>query len=97
VQLTGIGIGQLKANFANGPYSADVFVSTADQIPASLEDWGLRIANSYSSKPGVATFDVKTPARHVLLYLREAGTSAACTANNPYQSQISNLSFASTK
>jgi hypothetical protein len=97
VQLTGIGIGQLKANFANGPYNADVFVSTAEQIPANLDDWGLRIADSYSTKPGMATFDVKSPARHVLLYLREAGRSTGCSNNNPWQSQISDLSFTSTK
>jgi hypothetical protein len=97
VQLTGIGLGQLNANFANGPYSADVFVSTAEQIPASLDDWGLRVANSYSTKPGLATFDVTAPARHVLLYLREAGRSSACSSNNPFQSQISDLSFTSAK
>jgi serine/threonine-protein kinase len=97
VQLTGIGIGQLKANFANGPYSADVFVSTADQIPASLDDWGLRVSNSYSTKPGLATFDVTAPARHVLLYLREAGPSTGCSNTNPFQSQISDLTFTSAK
>jgi hypothetical protein len=74
-----------------------VFVSTAEQIPASLDDWGLRVANSYDTKPGVATFDVTAPARHVLLYLREAGRSSACSDNNPYQSQISDLTFTSTK
>jgi hypothetical protein len=97
VQLTGIGLGQLKANFANGPYNADVFVSTAEQIPANLDDWGLRVADAYSTKPGMATFDVKSPARHVLLYLREAGRSTTCSNTNPWQSQISDLSFTSTK
>ena len=97
VQLTGIGIGTLKANFANGPYNADVFVSTADQIPKNLDDWGLRIADSYSTEPGMATFDVKSPARHVLLYLREAGASSGCSNTNPWQAQISDLSFTSAK
>jgi hypothetical protein len=97
IQLTGVGLGQLKANFANGPHSADVFVSTADQIPTSLDDWGLRVADSYSTKPGMATFDVKAPARYVLLYLREAGRSTGCSSKNPFQSQISDLSFTSSK
>jgi serine/threonine protein kinase len=95
--LSGIGLGDLTANFANGPYSADVFVSTAETIPASVDEWGLRVATAYSKDPGMATFEVNSPARHVLLLLREMGRSNSCSNANPYKGRIADLSFTSAK
>ncbi|MFN5841468.1 MAG: hypothetical protein ACK45J_10700, partial [Acidimicrobiaceae bacterium] len=97
LQLSGTGIGTLNANFANGPWNAEIYVSTAEVIPATLPEWGTRIGTSYSTKPGLATFDVKTPARNVLVYLREMGRSPDCSNKNPYQSMLSDLSFTSAK
>jgi len=95
--LSGIGIGDLTANFANGPYSADVFVSTAETVPASVDEWGLRVATAYSKDPGIATFEVNAPARHVLLLLREVGRSNSCSNANPYKGRIADVSFTSAK
>ena len=97
VQLTGIGVGQLKANFANGPYNAEVYVTTSEQIPASINDWGLRVADVFSNDAGVATLDVKQPARNVLFLLREVGRSSTCSDSNPFKGAISDLSFTSAK
>ena len=95
--LSGVGLGDLVANFANGPYSADVFVSTAETAPASVDEWGLRVGTAYSKDPGTATFEVNAPARHVLLLLREMGRSNSCSNANPYKGRISDLSFTSAK
>ena len=95
--LSGIGLGDLVANFANGPYSADVFVSTAETVPATVDAWGLRVATAYSKDPGIATFEINAPARHVLLLLREVGRSNSCSNANPYKGRISDLSFTSAK
>lgn len=95
--LSGIGLGDLTANFANGPYSADVFVSTAETIPATVDEWGLRVATAYSKDPGIATFEVNAPARHVLLLLREVGRSNSCSNANPYKGRVADLSFTSAK
>ena len=97
LQLSGIGMGQLKANFANGPYSFDVFVTTSETIPASLADWGLRVGNKYSTDSGLATVDVKQPARNVLLMLREMGRSGTCSVANPHKTVMNDLSFTSAK
>jgi hypothetical protein len=90
-------MGQLKANFANGPYSFDVFVTTSETIPASLTDWGLRVGNKYSTDSGLATVDVKQPARNVLLMLREMGRSGTCSVANPHKTVMNDLSFTSAK
>lgn len=97
LQLSGIGIGQLKANFANGPYNADVFVSTSKQIPTTIGDWGLRIGDVYSNSPGMATVDITQPARNVLLLLREVGRGTNCSYTNRYKGMINDLSFTSAK
>jgi hypothetical protein len=97
LQLSGVGLGTVASNFTNGPWNAEVYVSTAEVVPATLPEWGLRVGTANSSKPGIATFDVKTPARNVLIYLREMGRSPNCSNKNPYQSMISDLSFTSAK
>ena len=97
LQLSGVGLGTVTTNFVNGPWNAEVYVSTAETIPATLPEWGLRVGTANSSKPGIATFDVKTPARNVLIYLREMGRSPQCSNKNPYQSMMSDLSFTSAK
>ncbi len=97
LQLSGTGLGTVNANFANGPWNAEVYVSTAETIPATLNEWGLRVGTMNSQNPGLANFDVKTPARNVLLYLREMGRSPDCSNKNPYQTMMSGLSFTSAK
>lgn len=95
--LSGVGIGDLIATFANAPYSADVFVSTADTAPTTVEDWGLRVGTTYSKDAGPATFAIDAPARHVLLLLREIGRSNSCSNANPFKGRVSSLTFTSAK
>lgn len=95
--LSGVGIGDLVATFANAPYSADVFVSTAETVPATLDEWGLRVATSHGTQAGPATFEVETPARHVLLLMRQIGRSNSCSNANPFKGRIAELGFTSAK
>jgi serine/threonine-protein kinase len=97
VQLSGIGIGSLAATFGTAPWNAEVFVSTSEAIPTTLDGWGVRVANSNGAAPGAATFEVATPGRNVLLYLREAGRSTSCSNSNPFKGMLSDLSFTSGK
>ena len=97
VQLSGIGIGSLAATFATAPWNADVFVSTSKAIPTTLAGWGPRVTDSFGSQAGTATFTVATPARNVLLYMREAGRSTSCSNSNPFKGMLSDLSFVSGK
>jgi hypothetical protein len=97
VQLSGIGIGSLAATFGTAPWNAEIFVSTSEAIPTTLDGWGVRVANSNGSAPGAATFDIATPGRNVLLFMREAGKSTSCSNSNPYKGMLSDLSFTSGK
>jgi hypothetical protein len=97
VQLSGVGIGSLAATFGTAPWNADVFVSASEAIPTTLDGWGPRVADSFGSQAGAATFPVATPARNVLLYMREAGRSTSCSNSNPYKGMLSDLSFTSGK
>lgn len=95
--LSGVGIGTLTANFANGPWSAEVFVSTASTPPTGLNDWGLRVADASSETPSVGTFAIEQPAQQVLLMLRRIGTSTTCSNANPYKGVLSEVGFTSAK
>jgi hypothetical protein len=97
VQLSGMGIGTLAATFRTAPWNAEVFVSPGETIPSTIEGWGLRVADSYGTTAGPATFSVATPGRNVLLLMREAGKSSSCSDTNPYKGSLSDLSFTSGK
>jgi hypothetical protein len=97
VQLSGVGLGTLAANFATAPWNAEVYASTGDALPTSLDGWGLPVAQSDSQQTGIGTFEVKSPARNVLLYLREAGRSTSCSNSNPFKGALSSLDFTSAK
>lgn len=94
-QLSGVGVGTLSATFANGPWSADVFVASGEAPPTTLDAWGLRVADNFGRDASTATFDVRTPGRWVLLWLREAGRHGTCSNNNPFKAELSSVSFSS--
>jgi serine/threonine-protein kinase len=96
VQLSGIGLGTIAANFMTAPYSAEVYASTSEAIPTTIEDWGLRVGSASSTTTGVASVNVEVPARNVLFLLREIGPSGGCSNNNPFRGELSDLSFTST-
>jgi serine/threonine protein kinase len=96
VQLSGIGLGTLSTNFMTAPWSAEVYATTSETIPAAIEDWGLRIGSANSTATGMATVNVDSPARNVLFLLREIGPSTGCSNNNPFRGELSELSFTST-
>jgi serine/threonine protein kinase len=95
LELSGAGIGTITANFGNGPWNAEVYVSDAPAVPSRIEDWGLRVADGYGEKAGTGSFAVKTPGRHMLLLLREIGRSDTCSNTNPYKGVINDLGFSS--
>ena len=97
LQLSGMGIGTLNTTFKTAPWNAEVYVSQSETVPTTIEGWGLRVADSFGSNPGVGTFTVDQPARQVLLLLREVGRSTSCSNNNPFKGVLSDLSFTSAK
>jgi serine/threonine protein kinase len=97
VNLSGVGIGQLKASFLTSPWNAEVYTSTSETAPAGIDDWGLRVADGYGTADGAATFDVKSPARNILFLFREIGPSTTCSNANPYKGVLSELTFTSAK
>jgi len=93
--IRGTGIGTIAANFANGPWHAEVYSADTGTVPARFEDWGLRVADQYGENPGIGRFDVRTPGRWMLLMLREAGRSSGCSNANPFKGSLSDISFTS--
>jgi len=97
LQLSGMGLGTLTTTFKTAPWNAEVYVSQSETVPATLNDWGLRVADGYSENAGVGTFKIDQPARNVLLVLRQVGRSTTCSNNNPFKGVLSDLNFTSTQ
>lgn len=94
-ELSGVGIGTLSATFANGPWSAEMYVAAGDAPPTSLDAWGPRVGDNFGKDPGKVDFEMRAPGRWALLFLTEAGRHPTCSNNNPFKAELHSLSFTS--
>jgi len=84
--------GTLQVGMKNGPWSLEIYTANG-AAPSRLEQWGPRAGADYNTRRGVAQFVIPSQAQFVLLVLREVGTSVQCSAKNPYQGVIQDISF----
>ena len=92
VTFTAPATGILKIGMRNAPWTIEVF-ATNDTPPMNIEAWGPSVAKKFNTKRAGAVFALTEPAQHVLIALREAGKSPACSASNPYQSLLAGITF----
>ena len=92
IELSRASTGTLQVGMKNGPWSLEIYTANG-AAPSRLEQWGARAGADYNTRRGIAQFVVPTDAQFVLLVLREVGTSVQCSAKNPYQGVIQDISF----
>ncbi len=92
IELSQPATGVLKVGMQNGPWSLEIYTATGI-APTSLEQWGEPTGTDYNTRRGVAQFMVPAQTQFVLLMLREIGMSDQCSADNPYQGLMQDVSF----
>lgn len=88
--------GTLAVDIASAPWIVEVYASTADTAPTVIGDWGESIASANATKAKTLDVPLLTPARHVLVLMRQLGSSDSCSSDNPYRGTITELRFAAT-
>lgn len=91
MQLSRPATGQVKTDVRTSPWRIEVFGAQA--LPESLEGWGEPLKVNNGTNSGPATFDVTTPASHVLVLFTQIGPSSQCSNANPFKGVLSELSF----
>ena len=83
----------LTVDVQTGPYQVDFFTSDADSIPSTLDGWGAPLGSTkFANEPATVVSPVPpTPARHVLILLKELGADGSCTDANPYRGRLGNI------
>ncbi|MET0324488.1 MAG: protein kinase [Ilumatobacteraceae bacterium] len=95
VSLSAATTGTLSFDAVNAPYQVDVFSTDALAVPAGFAEWGAAVGpKQFADQPGTVVVPVATPARHLLIVLRELGRDPGCTAANPYRGAIGEIQFA---
>lgn len=92
IELSRASTGTLQVGMKNGPWSLEIYTANGS-APSRLEQWGARAGADYNTRRGVAQFLIPSQAQFVLLVLREIGTSVQCSAKNPYQGVVQDISF----
>jgi len=92
IELSRASTGVLQVGMKNGPWSLEIYTANG-AAPSRLEQWGPRAGADYNTRRGIAQFVVPSEAQFVLLVLREVGKSVQCSAKNPYQGVIQDISF----
>jgi serine/threonine-protein kinase len=91
-----LAAGTLTIDIASAPWIVEVYASTGEATPASIGDWGESIASANATAAKTLEVPLLTPARHVLVLMRQLGASDSCSGDNPYRGTISELRFAAT-
>jgi hypothetical protein len=91
-----LAAGTLTIDIASAPWIVEVYASAGEATPASIGDWGESIASANATAAKTLEVPLLTPARHVLVLMRQLGASDSCSGDNPYRGTISELRFAAT-
>ncbi len=95
VELSSAATGTVSVSMASAPYQLFIYASNADAAPTTVDGWGSPVQpRSAGDTPGVVTAPITTPARFVLLLLREAARDSGCGSSFPYRGGIDTVSFA---
>ena len=94
VALSGSATGRVDVTAMNAPYQLQVMASDAETAPTDLDQWGQPLdGTAYAEEPGVVSVDVASPARFVLVWLKQLGPDGACSEANPYRGRLGELTF----
>ena len=93
VSLAAAATGTFSVDIASAPWNVDIFASTAEVAPTSMDGWGERIASDSDSTPRALSVPVTSPARHFLVLFHEIGPSDQCSSDNPYRGVIPEIRF----
>jgi len=92
LELSTPAAGTLMVNPQTKPWGIEVYTAS-DVVPATLDQWGPRVAKNYGTEVGATTFVVADPAKYLLVWFREAGVSSACSTKNPFQGVLAGAAF----
>jgi serine/threonine-protein kinase len=85
----------LQVDLLSAPYQVTFLASDADVIPPTIADWGPALgATDYADDTGTVVSPVPaTPARHMLILLKELGTDGTCSDAYPYRGRLGEISI----
>jgi serine/threonine-protein kinase len=95
LELSAPSAGTLMVNPQTKPWGIEVY-SALDVVPATLEQWGPRVAKNYGTEVGATTFVVDDLAKYLLVWFTESGASSACSSKNPFQGVLAGAAFTSS-
>ena len=87
--------GTVSITMANAPYQLEVFASSADTAPTSIESWGAAVQTTiYNAEAGSVSVPIDNEAsRFVLVLLHEVGRDSVCSSAHPFRGSISSINF----
>lgn len=94
ITLDGPSTGTLSIDVDSAPFIIDVHTSDADTAPSEIDAWGPAISSDDSLEPQVLSVAITAPAKHVLVLVRQLGSSDFCSSDNPFRGTISEIGFA---
>ena len=92
--LDSVGTGSFTISVASAPWMVEVYSTNEATIPATVAGWGPAIASDNGTDAHNVAIPLISPARHVLVLLRQLGKADSCSSSNPYRGSISDLRFA---
>jgi len=94
ITLDAPSTGTLTIDVDSAPFIVDVHTSANDTAPTEISGWGPAVNSDDSLQPEVLSVPITAPATHVLVLVRQLGSSGFCSNDNPFRGTISEVDFA---
>jgi len=86
--------GTIGFDVGHAPYAIDVYATSAQEIPGSVDGWGNPVERVVGETPGHADVTLPAAASHVLILVMEPGRAPeGCTADKPNQGMLGEVAF----
>jgi hypothetical protein len=93
VTLGAAAAGHLAIAVASAPWSIQLFATSSDVLPVTIQAWGDPIASDNATSARTMTVPITSAERQFLILLRELGSTSNCSTDNPFRGAIAEISF----
>jgi serine/threonine-protein kinase len=96
VTLDHAATGTLRVDISSAPWIMEVYGVADETLPPGIYDWGESLLEDYALETDSVSVEVTSPAKHLLILLRQGARTPTCSAEFPFNATVSEIGFEAT-
>ncbi|MEO7399022.1 MAG: protein kinase [Ilumatobacteraceae bacterium] len=97
IELSTLSAGIASFAIDSAPFQVDVYASDGDVAPSTVDGWTIQVVDrDFDSSARRVDAAIDSPAKFILVLLREAGEDTGCSETFHYRGRIGEISYAAS-